>query len=399
MADTIVDNYLGSYSLKLNPQFVMEEHIQRDGFWEKHVLECIKYFIKPGHVCVDVGANAGYHTIAMAHYAGESGQVYAFEPNGLIFPRLVDNINLNQSLRSTVTCEKLGLSESPGQLKLFQAGKADGNAYMSAEYNPELWNAGSAEEYELCVVTTLDSYMAELPVNFLKIDVEGMELEVLRGAKQLLCRDHPIVVYESLVKCFDNKKIQQVEELLRSIGYLTFYLHPECGKLVPARYPKLPEDCIALPEAAVMKYAEVQLNAAQFELSSCKEAVTNWQQLVVTIVGYDAEKMYVSCRVDGAQDDAVYSARARRDCLEFTAVLRGQEVTFSLNLFQDASSGFHLVRQQFDGTISADGSSSQISGVQTGGNFFRPEPVAHGPEPVVQEPAESAPTSAANLLL
>ena len=292
MKDLIKPGFLGAYRLKLNPFFPMEKRVLEEGVWEQHLATYISHLVEPGFSCVDVGANAGFHTIAMAHYVGETGCVYAFEPNTLTFPRLVDNLNLNPILKKRVVVEKLGLSDCNEVLRVYQSGKADGNAYVSAEFNPDLWNAGTPEDFDLCIVTPLDEYLAGRPVAFMKVDVEGMELEVLRGAKQTIVRDHPIIVYETLLQDFDNEKIRQCCEFLKELGYQQFFIKPGIDKLIPCDYPNLAEDTLAMHESRLIYHSDILVNAAQFRAVG-REGLSDLR-LDLTIVGLFNGKFMVT---------------------------------------------------------------------------------------------------------
>ncbi|MCO6431348.1 MAG: FkbM family methyltransferase [Deltaproteobacteria bacterium] len=264
MTAEIYDNYLGSYRIKLDPQFVLDRHVLEKGVWESHVVLFINYFVKPGQTCIDVGANSGYHTLPMAGRVGPLGRVIAFEPNDLTYNRLLDNLSLNPDLAKVTTCEKKALSYEPGELKVFQAGNEPSNAYVSAEYNEKLWNGGGPEDYQVCDVIRLDTYMGAESAHFLKIDVEGMELEVLMGAEGLLERDRPVIVFETLIDDFDKAKIKRTEELLRSHGYLLFGMHFERKKMTPTTFPYFQEDTLAIHETQIVEAAEIMLSAAKF---------------------------------------------------------------------------------------------------------------------------------------
>ena len=134
--------------------------------------------VKPGHVVVEAGANIGAHTIHLAQLAGDKGQVWAFEPQRLVFQLLAGNVALNSL--TNVRCLQKCLGD--GGEKSLLVPVLDVNAVNN-------WGGlelGACTEGEPVEVVTVDSL--DLPgCDFFKIDVEGMELNVL-----CLPKDSPI---------------------------------------------------------------------------------------------------------------------------------------------------------------------------------------------------------------
>lgn len=134
--------------------------------------------VQPDWVCIDAGANIGYHAILLGRLASQ-GQVYAFEPTST-FDLLQRNLDWNQA--SNVTAIRMGLTSQSfeGTLPLYR-----------------IW--GQDPEPTQATYTTVDDFVSEngiQRVDLLKIDVDGYDLEVLWGAKQTLERFSPIVVIE-----------------------------------------------------------------------------------------------------------------------------------------------------------------------------------------------------------
>jgi FkbM family methyltransferase len=160
------------------------------GEWAQHEINLLSHFIRPGYVVADVGAFIGTHARAFSSFIGTSGQVLAFEPRKVAFEILKKNAELaplanvfaiNSALGDaekilTVTTPFVESSENYGALKLEQ-----------------LFNAVDCGEK--IAVTTLDAYKLDR-LNFVKIDVEGMELDVLNGAIDTLQRCKPVVFAE-----------------------------------------------------------------------------------------------------------------------------------------------------------------------------------------------------------
>lgn len=146
--------------------------------------------LAPGDVAVDVGAHKGAYTWWMSRAVGEGGKVYAFEPQ----PALADllrRLTSNNRYRNVVI-ENQGLSSAAGEMTLHVP---LGGPSPGASLEPR---AESTDTYRV-TVTTLDDYFAgrePCRVRLIKCDAEGHELEVFRGAEQLLAEQRPALLFE-----------------------------------------------------------------------------------------------------------------------------------------------------------------------------------------------------------
>lgn len=368
MPEQIIDTYLGRYKLKLSSEFAIDSYYLDKGRWEDHLRAYIQYFVKPGDICVDIGANVGFHTVTMAHSCGSDGKVYAFEPATVTFPRLVDNINLNPELKKLVVPEKMGLSSTSGMLKLYASGDLLGNCYMGEEYNEKLWNRGTPEDFELCIVTTLDEYLpAAVPVSFMKIDVEGMELDVLRGAERILRQHKPIVVYETLMEAFDIKGIQACEDFLKELGYYFFALDLQCGKLRPVRVPHVPEDTLAIHRSQIAKFGDILFNAARYMVAPGGAGA--FPELEYTIVGLDNDEFSVAVRQVDQAEAEVCQADFDAGTLLVTTTHNLLQSRIELELF-DRRGGLDLqCLPLVHGKAKRDGMTVDLVGTLKGGNL------------------------------
>jgi FkbM family methyltransferase len=154
-------------------------------------LELLELLLQPGMTVVDVGANVGIHTAIAARSVAPTGRVYGFEPVPENFDILVRNLARNQI--SNVVVEQRAVGSAVGQSTIYLEDRSIGTHSLLRNENSNLAKSLSVP------VTTLDSYFAnEMPdvVNLLKIDVEGYEPNVLRGATTLLGRtDHLLIEY------------------------------------------------------------------------------------------------------------------------------------------------------------------------------------------------------------
>jgi len=142
--------------------------------YEPDVWRALMSELRPGDTFVDVGSFIGLYTIAVALRLGGSGRVIAFEPDQQNFSLLEEHVRLN------------GLK---GQVKLHQAAVSDkvGQGYFLADGSSEARLVSSDREHMAFVdVVTLDGTMMGTRIDILKIDVEGYEEMVLRGAQNIL---------------------------------------------------------------------------------------------------------------------------------------------------------------------------------------------------------------------
>lgn len=151
------------------------------GRHEQHIADVLLSSVKPGDVCVDVGANIGYFTAIMAQLAGPSGKVLSFEPVPENFFVLKRNSELASENGATVTAIHAAVSERPGPVRII---RREYSTYHQIE--PIASPAGKDSVAGVCLDEEISRLAPDQPVSFLKIDVEGHELPVLRGLRQSL---------------------------------------------------------------------------------------------------------------------------------------------------------------------------------------------------------------------
>jgi FkbM family methyltransferase len=156
--------------------------------WEPELSRLIYHSCTPDMVFVDVGANIGYFTCLAAAYIRDSGRgrVFAFEPNPRLVPLLRRNAEINWSL-APITIHPCAVGDTAGTASLQIPEGHAVNATFS-DYHGE--HAHHSVEVE--VVRLDDVLPKDLAVDFLKIDVEGHELSVLRGAANVIARSPAI---------------------------------------------------------------------------------------------------------------------------------------------------------------------------------------------------------------
>jgi FkbM family methyltransferase len=172
--------------------------------------ELFAQLLRPGQVVVEVGANIGAHTVHLAKLVGAGGAVLAFEPQRVIFQILCANIALNALFN--VHTYHAGLGREKGTLKVPPMDyDAVGNFGGLA-----LTDAAVGEDVS---ILALDGF--NLPsLQVLKIDVEGMEADVLLGARNTIARHRPVLYVEN----DRQEKSAALIRLIEELGY-TMYWH------------------------------------------------------------------------------------------------------------------------------------------------------------------------------
>ncbi len=165
------------------------------GVYEQDEVKHIGACLKPGMLALDIGANLGYFTLLMAHCAGPQGSVHAFEPNPHMQLRLEQNVALNPECAARVKIQKCALGGKKGEAEFYCP-------VNGREGTGGLKDTGRApvERVIKVEVVTLDEFVAREgieKIGFIKMDIEGGELDVLRGAADTLARMRPVILFEA----------------------------------------------------------------------------------------------------------------------------------------------------------------------------------------------------------
>lgn len=164
----------------------------------------------PGAIFVDVGANIGWYSFSAAHLVGPTGCVRAFEVDRRPLRCLRRTCAANPDLR--IEIHELAVGDRVGTATL-RLGEDCGHTSLSG-----------GEPGPIVSVTTLDTaLLGSKPIAAVKIDVEGAELRVLRGARRLLAEHRPVIVCEVVEAALQHfgDTVSGLTEYLHSLGYVT----------------------------------------------------------------------------------------------------------------------------------------------------------------------------------
>lgn len=177
------------------------------GTYEPDISRVLPSLIHPGMVVVDAGAHQGYFTLLLAHLVGPTGRVLAFEPNQENRDLLQQSVYLNHIPH--VSAYAWALSDKRGAVS-FVVGDSTSMGHIDI--------TNKAEHAQMVQTITLDEFaeVEALPtIHFIKMDVEGHEIEVLHGMTQVLARWHPTMLCE-----FHSAELRAAgERILNEYGY------------------------------------------------------------------------------------------------------------------------------------------------------------------------------------
>jgi len=192
----------------------------RRGNLEKRLFLSI---LRKGDTVIDAGANRGDFTELFSDIIGKSGSVHAFEPVPPTFDRLRNRLESN--LKNYVL-NQCALGELPGTATMSLPDHDDGQASLRVHQAGSWKNPTGIQQFE-CTITTLDLYAADFQrLDFLKCDVEGAELWIIRGGRATLARWSPLLFLEvnpAWTSAFDTTPAELVSEL-QAQGYDRLFL-------------------------------------------------------------------------------------------------------------------------------------------------------------------------------
>lgn len=199
-----------------------------EGDWFEREMEFWRNRVKPGMTVIDVGANAGVYTFSAAQRVGSGGLVLAVEPFSKCVKYLKETCRVNQ-IDWVRVCAGAA-SDRNGNAKLSLSSASELNELVS-EKDGANKTPGNFEEVECFTLDSLIVRENVKQVDFLKIDAEGHELQVLRGSDLILTEFKPIILYENIAASQGSNL--PVADFLRNIGYRLFRYQPYLQKLIP----------------------------------------------------------------------------------------------------------------------------------------------------------------------
>ncbi len=210
----------------------IKDFILKQGFsWEEFIHDQFKKYVRPGSVVLDIGGHIGTHTLNLSRLVGEKGKVHVFEPQAKMFCELALNMHLNHCQNVVMHHKALGSSEQwievfipkepwTQQISHTLINEGHGTVTQSIE--------GSAKDRAQMV--RLDSLNLD-DISLIKIDVEGFEMEVIRGGLETICRHHPVMI----VEIFQNEELAAKIKEIEDLGYIHLALDYDNFLFIPTK--------------------------------------------------------------------------------------------------------------------------------------------------------------------
>jgi FkbM family methyltransferase len=235
------------YELNLNE--VIDSSIYFLGAYEPDLVSAVKKLIKQGDTVLDVGANVGCHALLFSKLAGPQGRVIAFEPTTRAFQKLRRNRELNLEVcTKNLVLEKMAIGD--------RSVKSQPVQFRSSW---RLFGPEEQTEHELLDILTIDEYLEKhelTRVDFIKIDVDGYEYKVIKGALRTLQVHKPVLMMEFGHYTLEGvgDRLEDLVDCLFSLGYAIrrdeeFYLFRDRSEILATVPPDSTINVICLPDS------------------------------------------------------------------------------------------------------------------------------------------------------
>jgi FkbM family methyltransferase len=185
-----------------------------DGFWEMWLTIAMSRNLKPGMIAIDIGANFGYYSLLMADIVGPGGRVVAVEPNPHVTPKSKASLALNGFAGRARVIEAAAGAAAEGSARLYATLTEPKNATIVAD--------SYLADPQTATISTVPLWTADAierefgRIDFLKIDAEGAEEDVISGLRPVLAKHNPDLVLE-----FNAPRYHNADRFLAEIN--SFY--------------------------------------------------------------------------------------------------------------------------------------------------------------------------------
>ncbi len=195
----------------------VERSLFETGTYERGTLDFMTKYLKSGDTFVDIGANIGLMSLTAKKSVGSNGNVWSFEANPKTYAILEKNIELNEMLG--IRAFECGLGAEKETLNLFDNWSINRGAASTVVRGE---NASSTE----ISILPLDQIVAgqSISVDMIKIDVEGMEIDVLNGAEKTILENRPLLIVEFSAERKEGGRSELYTKLINFENYDLFKL-------------------------------------------------------------------------------------------------------------------------------------------------------------------------------
>lgn len=211
------------------------------GQYEQDEIALVRRLLKPGDSAIDVGAHIGFFTMQMAAAVGPDGRVYAFEPLDANADLLEQSTGEN-GFGDRVRVRRAAVGAAPGVARLTFPVETlnSGGAYLLPDGGAPL----AGNQTKEVPLVALDALELRRPVRFIKMDVEGAEPQVLRGAARILKDDRPLILSELHPTQLERASGITAEQFLAQIAAFGYRAHRIADGAVGSPVDRAPADAL-----------------------------------------------------------------------------------------------------------------------------------------------------------
>lgn len=212
------------FAINVDPKNgAVDSYIKTHKKWDTQVAGAIHDVVTPDMQVLDVGANIGYFTLLLAKRVGKDGAVFAFEPIASVASQLQASVALNNLTNVTVFQKAIG-----SEFKQTTIYKTEHNIGASSQ----IPKTDHTEAETINVVRLSEVIDTDVQIDFIKIDVEGFELDALLGMQECIENHAPIILLEfspNTYNAIDPTITIQLLEFLQTHNYTIYDLDHTCA--------------------------------------------------------------------------------------------------------------------------------------------------------------------------
>lgn len=184
------------------------------GIREPHCVEIMKKILKKGMHVVEVGANIGYFVLQEHIILGNTGKLYAIEPNPMSVEYLEKNVKINSM--KNVKVMNIGVGDQSGEMTFLMSKKWN----LSRFQNEKKTSTTDILKEIPVKIKTLDSLFANKKVNFIRTDIEGYEYQMIKGAQKVLSNNQDLIIFlEFHPYMMKKKQRKEMAIILKKNGF------------------------------------------------------------------------------------------------------------------------------------------------------------------------------------